>query len=249
VSSRSQRRRLQRHHHSNTDNVPGPGPKCVTIHYIVLRKGGDRVQRISCSDKCLPLRDLWIAAIRHGQINARRVSLFSSVYNMYIREVQPAIHSDKIYILCSPSANFISSVHLTMASSYIYRQRIKLWLSAMDLWAFIRRRVHSLSMISKARYRFLASSVVVFLMLAVLASLVAGGSNEPYAATMMEKQGNRDFNNTLRLVGKESDVKYGQGQQGKIVLIAVRMNQFAIFDVFIQFKRIYGLHPALVTKI
>lgn len=85
------------------------------------------------------------------------------------------------------------------------RLRIKLWLSAMEFWAFGRKSIQSLSTNLKACSRFLASSVVVvFLVLAVLA-LVAGGSNEPYTATMMEKQGSRDFNNTPR----ELDVNCG----------------------------------------
>jgi hypothetical protein len=94
-------------------------------------------------------------------------------------------------------------MHLAMASSYISRLRIKLLLSALEFWAFVRRKVNSLSSNPKVRSRFLASSAVAFLVLAVLFS---GGSNEPYAATMMEKQGRTDFNNNPRYIDKELDV-------------------------------------------
>jgi hypothetical protein len=53
-----------------------------------------------------------------------------------------------------------------------------------------------------------------FLVWAVLA-LVAGGSNEPYAATMMDIQGNRHVNNNLRFIDRELDVNYGGQGQGK----------------------------------
>jgi hypothetical protein len=153
----------------------------------------------------------------------------------------------------SPSADFLSVHYLTMASSYISRQRIKLLLSAMEFWAFIRRTVNSLSTNPKARLRFLASSGVVFLMLAVLmALLVAGGSNKPYTATKMEKQGNRGFNsNNLRFMERELDVNYNQGP-GKIALMRriddSRRLKLNFRRLFYQCERIYGLHPAIVTK-
>jgi hypothetical protein len=115
-----------------------------------------------------------------------------------------------------------------MASSYISRLRIKLWLSAMEFWALVRRTVKLLSTNRKAQSRFLASSTVAFLVLAVLA-LVAGGSNEPYAATMMENQGKGGFKNNPRFIDRELHVNYGQGP-GKIVLMR-RMNDIASSSV------------------
>jgi hypothetical protein len=81
--------------------------------------------------------------------------------------------------------------------------------------------VNSLSTNRKARARFLVSSAVAFLVLAVLA-LVVGGSNEPYAATstVMEKQATRDFNKNPRYIDRELDVSYGEGP-GKIVFIRI----------------------------
>jgi hypothetical protein len=112
----------------------------------------------------------------------------------------------------------LMSIRLTMASSYISRLRIKLYLSALEFWAFVRRKVNSLATNPIARSNFLASSAVAFFVLAVLVLVAGAGSNKPYAATMLEKQGTKVFHNNPRYIDRELDVDYGQGP-GKIVLM------------------------------
>jgi hypothetical protein len=104
-------------------------------------------------------------------------------------------------------------MHLTMASSYISRLRIKLWLSALEFRAFLRRKAHLLSTNPKARSQFIAFSAISFLLTSAVLALVNGGSNEPYPATMTEKQGRADFHNNPRYIDRELVVNYGQGPQ------------------------------------
>jgi hypothetical protein len=101
-----------------------------------------------------------------------------------------------------------------MVSSYISRLRIKLWISALEFRAFIRRQVTLLSTDPKARSNFLTSVAVAFLVTSAVLALLSGGFDEPFTETSMtEKQGTRDFHNNPRYIDKELDVNYGQGPQ------------------------------------
>ena len=105
---------------------------------------------------------------------------------------------------------FLMRKRLTMVSSYISRLRIKLWISALEFRALVRRQVHLISTDPKARSNFLASILVAFLVTSAVLALVTGGFNEPFSDNMTEKQVARDFHNNPRYIDREVDVNYGQ---------------------------------------